>query len=539
MGTLKYRSLVDYAAILAGSREGINLGLDGAVFLRRELTPGVFNAPRIGTQGSSEGTTGASTDISAGTDDSLDIAVDGGAVVTVTLSLVGLNTGALIEAALETAINSALAADGQDARVWVDYDAGGPDQYTVYSQKTGLTSSVVITDAGADNVADDLGLGVANGGTEAVGADDQDFLLYTTGGPTFGQPVESNSHRNGRFHTGIVKRKKVASFDIDTLVNFSGSAGDSLDTAIRLLLEHAYGKETVVPGVSIDYEQGLPNFYFSLSRISTIFGEYYTGGYVRDYTLTMPGDSEATQKFTGRARDSAIAGIAQVFGAVVASPSVIVSSATYKQVERFSDGARVMAVDVDGRTITHGADGALTVLSIDSGTDTVTLSAPVDLADASYLVPWHPGAVQQTGRDNIQTDLTGSFKFTSGGQEICATSITLSLAQDHIDLDNCFGKDVNDGFAAGNRATWTLEVTADLSGENMAELVQARKFGGFDPVIILGDAADRRLEITAPKWIVSVPEIDLPENGVTPVTFTGNLYQSAPGARDPIKSSYK
>ena len=73
----KYRSLIDFAAILAGNREGINLGLDASLFLREEAVERTFNPPRIGTQGVSEGAATASTDISAGTDDSLDIAVDG------------------------------------------------------------------------------------------------------------------------------------------------------------------------------------------------------------------------------------------------------------------------------------------------------------------------------------------------------------------------------------------------------------------------------------------------------------------------------
>lgn len=539
MGSIKYRSLVNYAQILAGQREGMNLGLDGSIFIRKELSPGTFIAPRIGTQGSSEGATGASTDISAGTDDSIDIAVDGGAVVTVTVSLAGLTTGALIEAALESAINSALIAAGQDARVWVDFNGAAPDQYTIYSQSTGLTSSVVVTDAASDNVADDLGLGTANGGTEAAGVDDLDFLLYTTGGPTFDQPIESNSHRSGRFHSGIVKSKKNVEFDISAMVNFSGSAGDSLDNAVRLLLEQTYGTETVVPGTSIDYTQGLPNFFFSMARVSTIFGEYYNGCYARDYTLTIPGDDASTQQWTGRGRDASIAGIGQVDGAVVANATVTLNSAPYNHSERYTEGAYVMAVSTDGRTITAGADGSLTVVTVTTGSNQIVLSAPVDLDDDSYIVPWHPGAVQETGRDNIQTDLEGSVKLFPTSPAICVTSMSYSYGNDHNDLDNCFGLDRNDGFAAGNRATITLEMTMDLSGENLGDLVQARKFGGFQPIITLGDTAGRYREITAAKWIVSVPPIDLPENGTTPVTFSGTLYQSEPGAKDPVVDSHK
>jgi len=285
----KYRSLIDFAAVLAGNREGINLGLDASLFLREEASERVFNPPRIGTQGSSIGAAAASTDISAGSDDSLDVAVDGGAVVTAQLtSLAGLNTGLLIEAELELAINTALIADGQDARVWVMYD-NGDDHYEVYSQKTGSTASVVITDASLNNVADDLNLGAANAGTEAAGTDDQDFFLYTTGGINFTQPIETNNHRTGRFHSGIIKSKKVVEFSMDAMLNMSGNAGDSIDTALKLLYKSVFGKETTTPLTSIKYEQGLPNLTFSVVKASTIFGEYYDGAYAKDWTLTAPG----------------------------------------------------------------------------------------------------------------------------------------------------------------------------------------------------------------------------------------------------------
>lgn len=539
MGLIKYRSNVDYAQILAGAREGINLGIDGDLFVRKQLDKDTFINPRIGTQGESEGATGASTDISLGPDDSFDIAVDGGAVVSVTLTLAGLNTGALIEAALETAINSALAAGGQDARVWVNFDGAAPDQYTVYSQSTGTTSSVVITDAGANNVADDLGLGTANGGTETAGSDDQDYLLYTTGGANFSQPVESNNHRSSRFHTGVVKQKKVVDFDISANLNFSGSAGDSLDDAVRVLLESTYGTETINPGVSIDYTQGLPNFYFSVVKVSTIFAEYFTGMYVQGYTLTAPGDDQVTQQWTGRGIDAAEAGLAQLDGAVVASDSIIVNSTPDSHSKRYTVGAPVMFVDVDGRTITAGGDGSITVTAVDTATHTVTVSTTVDAANDSYMVPWHPGAVQTTARDNIQTDLEGSIKLFPSSPEICATNISWDFQNDHVDLENCFGKDVNDGFAAGNRATGTLSVTVDLSNENYGDIVQMRQFGGFQPVLIIGDSSGRHREISFSKWIPEVPPKDIPENGTTSIEITGNVFQSTAGARDPFTDSFK
>jgi hypothetical protein len=533
---LQYRSKVDYAQIYAGDRQGFNLGLDGSIFVRKESTPRVFNAPRIGTQGTSTGDASASTDISGGTDNALKVAVDDGAAVDVVLDLTGLNTGDAIAAELELKINQALAAANLDTRVWVFYD-NSDDHYVVYSQSTGTTSAVVITDATADNVADDLKLGTVNGGTEVAGTDDQDFLLYTTGGPVYGQPIESNAHRTGRFHTSPIKKKKEASFDIDTMVNMSGNAGDSLDTAVKLMLESVFGTETVVSGQSITYTQGLPNFYFSMVRVSTVFGEYYTGGYCKDYTLTVPCDAPGTQKYTGMLSKAAIAGIGQLDGDVVSSADVVLNSG---EADRYTADACVMVLDTDGRTILAGADGSLKVNSVNTTTHTVTLNSTLSANDDGYLVPWNPGAMQQTGRDNIYTDLEGTFKFDAAGDSYCATNISLNVVNDHVDINNCFGNDSNQGFVAGNRCTMTLSVTLDLSTKAMAQLVQAREFDGLSPELVIGNAASGRyLRITAPKSIVSVPNVEVPESGTTPVTFEGILYQSSAGARDPVSVEWR
>ncbi len=139
------------------------------VLARNVVNIDVINPPRVGAQGKSVGAIAASTDISAGTDNAFKVSVDGGAVVDVTLSVAGLTSGVLIAAELETKINAALVAGNQDARrVWAIFD-GADDHYGIYSQSTGTASSVVITNATADNVADALKIGAANAGTETAG----------------------------------------------------------------------------------------------------------------------------------------------------------------------------------------------------------------------------------------------------------------------------------------------------------------------------------------------------------------------------------
>ena len=526
----KYRSKINFSSILAGDKEGYNLGIDGYLFVRQQASRTVFQVPRIGTQGSSIGDTAPSTDISAGTDNKFNISVDGESPLEVTLAVAGLNTGDLIAAELETKINSTLLAAGSDKRVWVEFDL----VYKIYSQYTGTTSAVVITDALSDNVADDLLIGVANGGVEAVGTDDQDFLLYTEGGAKYEQPIESSPHRSERFHSSYVPKKFTADFDITTLINMSGLAGASLDNAVRVLLKGSTGQESVVANTSINYEQSSDINYFSLVKVSTIFAEYYTGCYVKDFTLTQPGDAVGTLKYAGMAKKGATAGIGKFFGAVAASSDVILDSTTYSHAERFTENARVMVVDTDGRTILYGADGSLYVTDVSVLTNTVSLSSAITADDQSFLVFWHPGAIQVTARDNIYTDLQGSFKFSPTEPSICATNISLALSNDHIDKMNCFGTDSNEGGIAGNKATWTLSVTFDLSNELFGKLVQAERFGGFQPELIIGETSGRYLKITAPRWIPSIPAKEIPANGTTPITLEGVLYESEPGAKDCI-----
>lgn len=540
MGIQKFRSKTNYAQILGSDREGIATGLDAGIFLRKEASPRSFNAPRVGTSGASIGAITASTDISAGTNDQLGVAVDGNAPINVTLTLAGLSTGVAIEAELETAINTALIAAGLESRVWVNYDSGD-DHYEITSQATGVASSVVVVAGAADDVTPDLKLGIVNSGTENVGTDDQDFLLYTTGGFTHQQPVESNAHRSGRFHSGILKKKIVAEFEMETYLNMSGAAGESIDTAVMLLLESIFGNEEVVSGQHIKYTQGLPNLFFSAVSVGTIHGEYYTGGYAKNFTLTVPGDAPATMKFDGMAQKGSIAGIGQVNGLVSAVADVVLQSGHAKRYATEGDNKpRVMLVDVDGVTILDGMAGDLYVDSVNVLTETLTLNRAVDAADLSYVAPWNPGAVQATGRDNIYTDLQGYFKFSPTGEKICTTNIELAYNNDHIDLNNCFGSDANLGFSAANRATISLSVTVDLSNQHFGELVQARKFEGFNPVLVIGDEnSGRYAQLDISKYITEVPPIDLPENGTVPVTFSGTLYQSTPGAKDPLTLRFR
>lgn len=125
-------------------------------------------------QGQSISGTGASTDISSlpvAPPPSFRIQVDGDATVhTVTLDPVGppaLNDGTAIAAAMQTAINAIVQPGYDYAGVTVAYDA--VNGYVISSASTGINSGIHITSGTNGDVADDLKLGIANGGTENAG----------------------------------------------------------------------------------------------------------------------------------------------------------------------------------------------------------------------------------------------------------------------------------------------------------------------------------------------------------------------------------
>jgi len=110
-----------------------------------------------------------STNISGGTDNQFGISVNGDAVEQVILANVTtLNTAALIVAAINAALAKLTGTDNSSAKA---YYYGG--RYIIvgpYDPDDPAAASVVISDGLANNVADDLKIGLANGGGEFTGS---------------------------------------------------------------------------------------------------------------------------------------------------------------------------------------------------------------------------------------------------------------------------------------------------------------------------------------------------------------------------------
>jgi hypothetical protein len=106
-----------------------------------------------------------STNIDAGSDTDFKIQADEeSSASAVTLSVTGKNTGALIAAEMQLRIR---ALGGVYAAVTVEYIGG---RYKISSGTRGPNSKIRITDGTSNNVADNLKIGTANGGTNTDGS---------------------------------------------------------------------------------------------------------------------------------------------------------------------------------------------------------------------------------------------------------------------------------------------------------------------------------------------------------------------------------
>lgn len=537
---MKHRSSLNFATQYASNEQGYLLGIEFFPFFKEETTAGTFNAPGIGTQGKDVGGASApSTDISAGTDNSIQIAVDGGTAVTATIgTLTGLNTGPLIAAALETAINTALSTAGQDGRVWAQWST---DHYEVYSQKTGTNSSIVITDATSNNVADDLELGVANGGTETAGTNSDDFAFTKNVGLNFSQNVEMSEHRTGRQASKFYKQKKMVEGDT-TMYVLLGADGSNVEmsTAHKLLYKACFGKVVSDTTSLLSFDCSQPHTtYLSAQLVNNGVCQSVNGVYCRNWSLSLAGDAPAELTIGTKGRDSKMAAVAQIDGVVSSSANVVVNAG---EAGRYEAGSRVCIVSADGQTITAGADGSLTVLSINNSTHTVTLSTTVDAEDDGFITGWCPSFFGGVPSDSLRiaTDLEGNLSMDGGSTTIgTVKSGEVTVELNLTDLDDYYGEDGNVGFVDGSRMEITASVTLKLSVSEFQKVQQMKRHETFSLLWKVGGTTGQRMEIAMPQVIFNIPAIEFPAEGPVEVTFEGKALQASAGSLDAITVSFK
>jgi hypothetical protein len=527
---MKHRSVLNFGQQYNSFKNGYAVGIENFAFMREEVTPGTFNPPRIGTQGCSTSGATPSTDLSLAGDGTIVMSVDGGAPVTVSLTVAGLTSGALIAAAIETQGNLALGAAGQDGRIWVEYTGS---VYKIYAQKTN-TAGVVVS---GGTLADELKLGLANAGTETTGTDSPDWFWTTKMGIKHSQDFEMSKHKSGRQPSNIIKKKKMLEGDVELYVNMAGGSTVDIDDSVALLLQCVFGQKTVgANSISFDQKQP-PSTYFSILQGNNTFNRVANGCYVKNFTITLPGDGEASMKFTMKGRESKECSIGKVNGPVTASTSVILENG---EAGNFEPDCRVMIIDADGRTVLAGVDGGLKVNAVDLTTHTLTLSSSITCLDGSFVAPWLPHVFGFGGIDNPVTGLQGSVSFDGGATTIEEIrSVEISVDPKTEDLDNYYGTDTNRGYVVGDRSEISVKVEMNLSASQFKKIQQSRRFESFSMKVVLGPANGRRLEIECPKVMYKIPGVEIPDTGTVPVTFEGFALQQVLGSLDAVLLSFK
>lgn len=531
----KYRSTLNFASQYSAYKQGYAIGIENFPFLREETSAGVFNPPRIGVQAYSRSASNAPTDISSQPDGTIIISVDNGAPVTVNISTAALTTAQAITTTLEDSINNALGTAGQDARVWVDFDATN-QRYTIYSQKT-LAKNVTIT---GGTLASVLLLGTANGGVEQPGSPSPDYFWTQKIGIKHSQDFEVSKHRSGRQASNVIKKKKTLEGDVEMYVNIGTNPATGtvvIDEAVKLLLKCIFGnmRETATE-ISFDQAQP-PQTYFSLAQGNNAFGRIANGCYVKNFTLSLPGDGEASMKFTMKGRESKECSIAKITTAV--NNAAIVLCANNEE-ENFEPGARVMIIDADGRTVLDGYDGTLIVNGVNLQSNTVTLNRNVTIPANGYLVPWLPHVFGFGGVDNPVTGLQGYVSFDGGAtriEEIKSVEITVDPKTE--DLDSFYGTDTNRGYIVGDRSEISIKVEMLLSASQFRKIMQTRRFQEFEMRIVLGDENGRHLEVYCPRVLYKIPGVEIPDAGSIAVTFEGFALQRELGSLDAIRLTYR
>jgi hypothetical protein len=533
----KWRSSFNFSTQYASNKQGFAIGIENFVFLKVESVAGTFVAPGIGTQGKIVGAAAASDDVSAGSNVLLKAAVDGEAAVTGTVVIVGASTPTLICSAAETALNTALAAAGQDGRVWASFTGAGASlTYTISSQKPGTGSSVTISAAASLDIAADLKLDSGSSPVATAGTFTEDFLWATKFSAKFEQPFEPSAHKVGRQAADIILSKKKVEGDLETYVCFSETAASAVvDTPVQLLLEQIMGvKDTAEVGVLKFNAKNGPTKYFTAVQGNNIFSRVVTGCYVKNCKVTLPGDAPAKFTFSFKGRDAKEAGIARIEAVATSSVHSVVAGEGL----RFDVGSKVMHVSSDGRTVLLGADGSLGIAIAASGSVTCTQSFTV--ASGDFIVGWLPHVFGFAGQNTPVVGLEGSVSFDSGSSTVeQIRNVEFTFDPKVEDQDNWFGADGNRGYIVGDKAEITLKADMLLSASEWSKIIAAKSQSSYGMKIVLGDGTGRRFEITAPKFIPKSPAVELPDSGSVLASFEGPCLQSAIGENDAFEVAYR
>ena len=254
-------------ATLSGAGTGVSVTHNGSAFViesnRTGLTSTLANATAVGTEAVSLGITSGSVDQGAGSGGNTNaydfqITVDGNTSGTISLQSGNYSSMDDVAKMMEERINADTTLAGFGAEVDVTYDTD-TDQFSIVSKRYGASSSVSVTEIGAN--ASELGLstGISTNGVDAVGKING-VDAFGSGNvllPALGQPGEG---------LGIIVNENATS----ATVNFSRGLGEELS----LLIDQFLGNNGVIASRETALNTDLQGFDEDQTNLDRRIGSY-------------------------------------------------------------------------------------------------------------------------------------------------------------------------------------------------------------------------------------------------------------------------
>lgn len=312
--------------------------------------------------------------------------------------------------------------------------------------------------------------------------------------------------RQTRSRGETVVGRRSATWSLSGLLIPSGVLGTPPDAG--LIFKHAYGQETVNPGVSVVYSlaKDLESVLNGLSihRFANHMHQAARDCIVQELTVKASGSGEAEWEATGDAAEEVLTGTSTLaVSAVLGATSITVAA---------EDGVKY---SVDSR-IDVGTSLGHQVTAIVG--DVLTLGT--GLASAQGVgVAVKPNQPAATTTGTPISGIIGQYQIDAVTVKIISASV--KLANKLKMRNNEYGSAVASGFASPAPRDVTFETELYLTKDYLKYYGHARNKAQKDLALTIGSVAGSRAAIDMNKAEFDIPEIEHPDEDETTVTVAG------------------
>jgi hypothetical protein len=338
------------------------------------------------------------------------IQVDGDTQEEITCDFTDANTGTLIAAEMQSKIQ---AKGGSKAAVTVVYGSGA---YTITSATTGKDSAVVVANGTAPNVADDLLIGVANGGNDVVGNwKDQMRVNIDDAGA---QHLTFDWATGGG--VGVCNTPTKIAAEIQRVIRLVGSGGYALATCTYGNSRYTVTSGTVGDSSSVVVTDGDDDITENL-RFGVDDGGSETGGHQHDTKFKIRADGDTVEEVTC------------VFTTCTTGALIAAEMQSKIQAKGGSKAAVTVGYAASLYTITSATSGSASAIVITNG-DSVNVADDLKIGAGN-------GGTETAGKWNtkfkIQVDGDTSEEVTcdwatGGGVGVCNTSTKIAAEMQRV-----------------------------------------------------------------------------------------------------------